>query len=127
MLALIGCSTEPTGPIDRGLGCCIVFFDWDRATLSPQALTTIKQTADLFRSWGRARLTVTGHTDRSGPEAYNMALSLRRADAVRDALLRDGVPASAIEVVGKGETEPLVPTPDGVREPQNRRVVTVLH
>ena len=66
------------------------------------------------------------HADRSGPENYNMALSLRRANAVKDALVREGVPATAISVVGKGETQPLVPTADGVREPQNRRVEIVI-
>ncbi|SKA37272.1 Outer membrane protein OmpA [Enhydrobacter aerosaccus] len=104
----------------------MVFFDWDRANLSPQALNTIKQAADAYKTKGNARITATGHTDRSGPESYNMALSLRRANAVKDALVRDGVPATAISVIGKGEADPLVPTADGVREPQNRRVVIVL-
>ncbi|WP_170920964.1 OmpA family protein [Enhydrobacter aerosaccus] len=104
----------------------MVFFDWDRANLSPQALATIQQAADAYKTKGNARITATGHTDRSGPESYNMALSLRRANAVKDALVRDGVPATAISVVGKGEADPLVPTADGVREPQNRRVVIVL-
>jgi len=71
-------------------------------------------------------VTATGHTDKSGPDDYNMALSLRRANAVKDALVRDGVPAGVISVVGRGESQPLVPTADGVREPQNRRVEIVL-
>jgi outer membrane protein OmpA-like peptidoglycan-associated protein len=104
----------------------MVFFDWDRSNLSPQALNTIKQAADQFKATGKARITATGHTDRSGPDSYNMALSLRRANAVKDALVRDGVPAPAISVIGKGETQPLVQTADGVREPQNRRVEIVL-
>ena len=104
----------------------MVFFDWDRSNLSQQALTTIKQASDQFKATGNARITATGHADRSGPENYNMALSLRRANAVKDALVRDGVPATAISVVGKGESQPLVPTADGVREPQNRRVEIVL-
>jgi outer membrane protein OmpA-like peptidoglycan-associated protein len=104
----------------------MVFFDWDRSNLSQQALSTIQQAADQFRSTGKARITATGHADRSGPEDYNMALSLRRANAVKDALVRDGVPATAISVIGKGETQPLVQTADGVREPQNRRVEIVL-
>jgi opacity protein-like surface antigen len=104
----------------------MVFFDWDRATLSQQALATIRQAADAYKTKGSARITATGHTDTSGPANYNMALSLRRANAVKDALVRDGVPATAISVVGKGETDPLVPTGDGVREPQNRRVVIVI-
>jgi len=104
----------------------MVFFDWDRSNLSQQALNTIKQAADAFKTRGNARITATGHTDTSGPEAYNMALSLRRANAVKDALVREGVPAQAISVVGRGEQGLLVQTGDGVREPQNRRVEIVI-
>ena len=104
----------------------MVFFDWDRSNLSQQALNTIKQAAAAFKSKGNARITATGHTDTSGPEAYNMALSLRRANAVKDALVREGVPAQAITVIGMGEKGLLVQTGDGVREPQNRRVEIVI-
>ena len=72
----------------------MVFFDWDRSNLSQQALNTIQQAADPFKAKGNARITATGHADTSGPEDYNMALSLRRANAVKDALVRDGVPAT---------------------------------
>ena len=104
----------------------MVFFDWDRSNLSQQALTTIRQAADAFKTKGNARITATGHTDTSGPESYNMALSLRRANAVKDALVREGVPAQAITVIGRGEQGLLVQTADGVREPQNRRVEIVV-
>jgi outer membrane protein OmpA-like peptidoglycan-associated protein len=104
----------------------MVFFDWDRANLSARALNPIKQAAAAFKSKGNARITATGHTDTSGPEAYNMALSLRRANAVKDALVREGVPATAITVIGRGEQGLLVQTGDGVREPQNRRVEIVI-
>jgi OOP family OmpA-OmpF porin len=104
----------------------MVFFDWDKSNLSQQALATIQQAADVFKQKGNARITATGHTDTSGPESYNMALSLRRANAVKDALVRDGVPAQAISVIGMGEKGLLVPTGDGVREPQNRRVEIVI-
>jgi OmpA-OmpF porin, OOP family len=104
----------------------MVFFDWDRSNLSQQALATIAQAAAAFKQKGSARITATGHTDTSGPADYNMALSLRRANAVKDALVREGVPATAIAVIGRGEQGLLVPTPDGVREPQNRRVEIVI-
>jgi outer membrane protein OmpA-like peptidoglycan-associated protein len=104
----------------------MVFFDWDRSNLSQQALATIGQAAAAFKAKGNARITATGHTDTSGPEAYNMALSLRRANAVKDALVRNGVPAQAITVIGRGEAGLLVQTADGVREPQNRRVEIVI-
>jgi outer membrane protein OmpA-like peptidoglycan-associated protein len=103
-----------------------VFFDWDRSDLSPQALNTISQAANAYKTKGGAQITATGHTDRSGSDTYNLALSLRRANAVKDALVRDGVAPSDISVVGVGEAQPLVPTADGVREAQNRRVQIVL-
>jgi OOP family OmpA-OmpF porin len=104
----------------------MVFFDWDRSNLSAQALNTIKQAAGAYKTKGNARVTATGHTDTSGSEQYNMALSLRRANAVKDALVREGVPATAISVVGRGEQGLLVQTGPNVREPQNRRVEIVI-
>jgi outer membrane protein OmpA-like peptidoglycan-associated protein len=103
----------------------MVFFDWDRSDLSPQALSTIGQAAQAFKSNGTARITAIGHTDTSGPGDYNLALSLRRASAVQNVLIQDGVPAQAIGVVGRGKADLLVQTGDGVREPQNRRVEIV--
>ncbi|MDP1841232.1 MAG: OmpA family protein [Reyranella sp.] len=104
----------------------MVFFDWDRSNLSAQAQSTIQQAAQAYKTRGSARVTATGHTDTSGSEAYNMALSLRRANTVKGALVQNGVPAQSISVVGRGEAQPLVATGDGVREPQNRRVEIVM-
>jgi hypothetical protein len=114
--------TAPPPPPPPQPQSYMVFFDWDRSNLSQQALATIKQAAAAFKSGGAASITATGHTDRSGSEAYNMALSLRRANAVKSALVAEGVADGSIAVVGRGESQPLVPTADGVREPQNRRV-----
>jgi outer membrane protein OmpA-like peptidoglycan-associated protein len=119
-------AAAPPPPAAPSAPSFMVFFDWDRSNLSDQALNTIQQVANAYKTKGNARVTATGHTDKSGPEAYNMALSLRRANVVKDALVRDGVPAPAIAVIGRGESQPLVQTADGVREPQNRRVEIVL-
>jgi outer membrane protein OmpA-like peptidoglycan-associated protein len=103
----------------------LVFFDWDKADLTPEAKQTIAQAAADAKQGKVARIRATGHADRSGPEAYNMRLSMRRAVAVKGELVRLGLSDKDIALVAKGETEPLVPTPDGVREPQNRRVEIV--
>ena len=130
-LAIAACSSEPPPPPPSppppvAPPSYMVFFDWDSSRLSPQALNTLSQVVTTFRNTGSARLTATGHTDTSGSPQYNMALSLRRANAVKDELVRQGVPAAAITVIGKGESELLVQTGDGVREPQNRRVEIVV-
>jgi len=104
----------------------MVFFDFDKSTLTAAALGTIQRAAAAYRTKGGAQIKASGHTDRAGSEAYNMALSLRRANAVRDQLVRDGVAEKDISVVALGESQPLVPTADGVREAQNRRVEIVV-
>ena len=104
----------------------MVFFDWDSTRLSDASLNVLEQARDAFKAKQATRVTATGHTDTTGTEAYNMALSLRRANTVKDALVREGVPATAIAVIGRGEAGLLVKTADGVREPQNRRVEIVI-
>jgi outer membrane protein OmpA-like peptidoglycan-associated protein len=104
----------------------LVFFDWDKSNLTPEALGIIRTAAANAKKTGTAKIEVTGHADRSGQPDYNMRLSKRRADAVKGELVKQGVPAANITVYAKGETEPLVPTPDGVREPQNRRAQIVI-
>jgi len=104
----------------------MVFFDFDKATLTPEAQTVLNKAAVAFKDGKKPRIDLTGHADRAGSDAYNMKLSKRRADAVKAALVRLGVPGAEITVAAKGESAPLVATPDGVREPQNRRVEIVL-
>ncbi len=115
-------TAPPPPPAPAAAPSYMVFFDWDRSNLSNQALATIGQAANAWKAGGSPHITAIGHTDTSGPADYNMALSLRRASAVKNALIQQGVAPGAIDTVGKGETELLVQTGDGVREPQNRRV-----
>jgi len=104
----------------------LVFFDFDKSTLTPRAMDIVKEAANAAKAGQNTRVTCTGHTDAAGPADYNMALSLRRANTIKDALVANGVPPASITVAGKGETTFLVSTADGVREPQNRRVEIVV-
>ena len=104
----------------------LVFFDWDRADLTTRAREIINEAAQNSRRVQATRIEVAGHADRSGTPQYNQRLSQRRAEAVAAELTRRGVARSAISVQAFGESRPLVPTADGVREPQNRRVEIVL-
>lgn len=104
----------------------IVFFDWDKSNLTPEARRVVAAALENARAAGASQYLATGHADRSGPDAYNMGLSERRANSVRDELLQLGVPGAQITLDWKGEREPLVSTDDGVREPQNRRVEVLL-
>ena len=103
----------------------LVFFDWSKADLTDRARQIIGEAASA-RGQGVTRIEVNGFTDRSGPADYNMQLSLRRANAVAAELVRRGVPRNEIVTRGFGEENNLVPTADGVREPQNRRVEIIL-
>jgi outer membrane protein OmpA-like peptidoglycan-associated protein len=104
----------------------LVFFDFDKSTLTPRAMDIVKEAARVAKSGEKSRVTCTGHTDTAGSPRYNLALSLRRANSVKDALVREGVPAASITVIGRGEEQLLVQTKDQVREPQNRRVEIVI-
>lgn len=104
----------------------IVLFDFDRANIRPDGQAVINEVLAASAAMGAPQISVTGHADRSGPADYNLALSLRRADAVRQALIAGGVSADQITVSGRGEEEPAVPTPDGVREQANRRVEIII-
>jgi outer membrane protein OmpA-like peptidoglycan-associated protein len=100
----------------------LVFFDWDRAELTPRARQIIASAAQAATHVQVTRIEVDGHADRTGTEAYNQALSLKRARNVAAELVRDGVAQQEISVQAFGDTRPLVQTAAGVREPQNRRV-----
>ena len=129
-MLLGACADMPPSPPAQAAAPAVrnflVFFDFDRSTLTPRARDVVKEAANVAKAGQNARVTATGHTDTSGPANYNMALSLRRASAVKDALVREGVPAASIAIAGRGEESLLVTTKDGVREPQNRRVEIVI-
>ena len=116
----------PPPPVVAPTRSYLVFFDWDKATLTARAQQIIREAADASTKVQYTRIEVNGYTDTSGTPRYNQGLSVRRAEAVAAELVRDGVPRNAISIQGFGETHLLVPTGPGVREPQNRRVEIII-
>lgn len=101
----------------------VVFFDWDKSNLTSGANEVMDATvAEIQNRSDIAQIMVTGHTDTSGPVSYNEKLSMRRAQAVKSALVARGVSEDMILIQAKGESDLLVDTADDVREPANRRV-----
>jgi len=116
-------AAPPPPPPPPPVKTFIVFFDFDKSDLTQQAVQVVAEAVRTAREQGTVHVVVTGHTDTVGSETYNMALSLKRAAAVKAQMVSDGLNESEIETVGKGFSAPLVPTGPGVREPQNRRAV----
>ena len=99
-----------------------LFFITATTHLTPQSSASVQEVKEKIRSFPAAQVTVIGHTDRVGNDVDNDSLSFKRAASIRDMLIQIGIPREAIEVVGRGEREPLVRTADGVSEEKNRRV-----
>ncbi|MCF8495221.1 MAG: OmpA family protein [Alphaproteobacteria bacterium] len=99
----------------------LVFFNWDSTELTAGALNVLDAVAQEVAKNPPQSVNVVGHADKSGPRDYNQRLAFKRANAVREALIQRGIDPAMLAVDAKGEDEPLVPTPDGVREPANRR------
>lgn len=113
---------ETAAPVPRSY---TVFFDFDKASLTDQGRNVVETAAANAKRGQITTIDATGYADRSGPAPYNMDLSRRRAENVKSEMVRLGVPANQIVVAYKGENDNLVPTADGVREPQNRRVTII--
>jgi OmpA-OmpF porin, OOP family len=103
-------------------GPYIVFFDWDKSNLRPDAASVLDNAVAQYANCGNAKVMLAGHADRSGTTTYNVGLSQRRNATVRGYLESKGVAGGAIATEAFGETAPRVQTADGEREPQNRRV-----
>jgi outer membrane protein OmpA-like peptidoglycan-associated protein len=97
-------------------------FDTDSSTLKPGAYTKLNKIAGVLTSDPSTQIVVKGHTDSRGSEGYNMQLSQRRADSVKNALIQAGVSPARISPVGYGESQPLVSENSPAAWQQNRRV-----
>ena len=111
-------AARPAPPVSFTL-----FFEFGSAVdIAPSFQPVLEQLRAALPSYPAPEIAVIGHTDRVGTLESNDALSLQRAQTVRDLLIQAGVPAASIEVAGRGEREPMVPTADEVPETKNRRV-----
>lgn len=99
----------------------LVFFDFDKSTIDASGQSVVDAIAAEVARQNLTAVNVVGHADKSGSDKYNQRLGLKRANAVREALQAKGVNARLLKVESMGESAPMVPTPDGVREPANRR------
>jgi OmpA-OmpF porin, OOP family len=134
LLALAACvppppppPPPPPGPLAAPVGARVftVYFGWNRSWVGPAGMAVLQQAAAVYRAGGVVTVHVTGYTDTSGSPVYNLRLSARRAHHVAHILTTLGVAANTIQIAAAGETNLAVPTPDGVREPRNRRVTVV--
>ena len=103
-------------------GPFIVFFEWDKSDITPEAASILDNAVTQYQNCGNAQVMLAGHADKSGSASYNVGLSQRRADAVRGYLTSRGIQDGTISTQAFGESRPRVDTADGVREVQNRRV-----
>ena len=96
-------------------------FEFATDTLTPASRAAVNELREQLRRFPAPEVVVIGHTDAVGNTAYNDRLSLDRAHRVRDILIANGIAREQIQIVARGARDPLVPTPQGVREPRNRR------
>ena len=121
-----GTVVGPDGcPVPVSIDLKGVNFDFDKATLRPDALATLAEATEILRRYPQLKVEVAGHTDLCGPAAYNQGLSERRAKTVYDYLTTNGIDSSRLAgPVGYGLTRPLEPTPTtlpGCKNETNRR------
>lgn len=116
----------PPPPAPPPVSSYIVFFGFAKCNITSEADAVLSEAASAAKSQGSASIKIVGHTDSVGSVSYNQKLSECRANAAKSNLVSKGIPDGAISTVGKGETELLVQTGDGVKEPQNRRATVDL-
>jgi outer membrane protein OmpA-like peptidoglycan-associated protein len=105
----------------------LLFFETGTTTLVPESKATISTIIAAIKRRDAITIDISGHTDSVGTDRFNDRLSLDRAEMVKELLLHNGISPDRIAVSSHGKGNPLIPTPDGVPEPKNRRVEIVVH
>lgn len=99
-----------------------LYFQRDSNQLTTESEAVYREVFANIRQRTVYEVEVIGHTDTTGPRSYNQTLSLQRADAIRDRMVREGLAAGGISTAGRGQLDLAVPTGDNVAQPLNRRV-----
>ncbi|MHB1214179.1 MAG: OmpA family protein [Thiobacillus sp.] len=99
-----------------------VNFDFDKAVIRPEGYAILDQDIAVLKEWGDVDVVVAGHADSTGTEEYNLGLSRRRAEAVRDYLVSKGVPAERLTIKAYGESQPVASNSTSEGRAKNRRV-----
>ncbi|CAD0263775.1 OmpA family protein [Pseudomonas veronii] len=114
---------EPEAPVANVVRVELdVKFDFNKSVVKPNSYADVKNLADFMKQYPATHVEVAGHTDSVGPDAYNQKLSQRRADAVKQVLVKDGVAPSRISSVGYGESRPVADNATEAGRAINRRV-----
>ena len=103
-----------------------VFFDYNESDLKPEARATLDRQAAWMKKYGSVSVTIEGHCDERGTREYNLALGERRATAVKNYLVADGVPADRVKTISYGKERPAVLGSNEAAWAQNRRGVSVV-
>jgi outer membrane protein OmpA-like peptidoglycan-associated protein len=119
-------AAQPAPPPPPTARLFIVYFDFNKSDLTADGQKVVDQAVATFKQTGSVQVKIDGYTDLAGTQAYNLGLSKKRADIVRAAMVKGGVPANAIVEAWHGKENPAVPTADGVREARNRRAEILL-
>jgi outer membrane protein OmpA-like peptidoglycan-associated protein len=121
--AMFGKALDAEPPVPEKF---ILYFKIDSTELLPDSEILIPKIIDAIRQCASFDISVNGHSDRSGSDAYNLDLSLKRAGYIEDLIVKAGIDKHYITTTSHGEGNPVIPTPDGVAEPLNRRVEVIV-
>lgn len=113
---------QPDAPAIEESGALVLYFPFDDATVESGMHTTIDSLIARLKEVPSLRIVINGHADRAGTDLYNMGLSRHRAEYLRTQLIEHGIDPARVEYYAFGESDPALPTEDGVKERANRRV-----